>query len=70
MLKKRQDRRMSNWTEVHTISLAPSRGMQKDEKQTNNFTKFLKNFTKTVLNQRKINQNSCLSTKDAHIGFK
>jgi hypothetical protein len=45
---------MSNETEIHTISLAPSRGMQEKRETKNNFTQLLKNFIKTTVNQRKI----------------
>ena len=56
--------------EVHTMKRALIEVCKQKAKPTNKFTKIHKIFAKTVLNQRKISQNSCLYIKGAHIGFR
>ena len=71
MLKKRQLRRMSNSTRsTHDETGQLIEVCKQKAKPTNKFTQLRKIFAKTVLNQRKISQNSCLYIKGAHIGFR
>ena len=71
MLKKRQLRRMSNWTRsTHDETSQLIEVCKQKAKPTNKFIKIHKIFAKTVLNQRKISQNSCSYIKGAHIRFR